>query len=116
MPNVKNYLAELFSGDDERAEAVVAKITALPAKQRAIVCTHLVAALESPRADQRWWATRALAALPDSQVAEPLLRCLRDEDVSVRQCAALGLRLHPDDSAVTALMMLLGTANRRAVS
>jgi hypothetical protein len=107
MPNVKNYLAELFSGDDERAEAAVAKITALPEEPRACARTHLVAALESPRADQRWWATRALAALPDAQVVELLLRSLRDDDASVRQCAALGLRLHPDDSTAHELVRLL---------
>ena len=107
MLNTDNYLAELFCGDDERAEAVVEEIAALPAGQQARLQSELEAALDSPERDRRWWATRALAALPVLEVSALMLRSLGDVDASVRQCAALGLRLHPDAEALPSLLSML---------
>jgi HEAT repeat protein len=102
----EGYLAELFSGDDNLAEAAVAKMIALPDAHPEVIGV-LEAELESPQVDRRWWAGRALAALPDSHAPSLLIRLLSDDDPSVRQCAALGLRLQPMEAAVAPLVALL---------
>ena len=94
MKAITGFLAELTCGNDERAEAVVERIVALPPAQVEELLEELQILLVSPEADIRWWATRALAALPDARVVSLLVKVLEDEDASVRQCAALGLRLH----------------------
>jgi len=102
-----NFLTELASGDDERAESAVAELAALPAALQDEAVAGLQAMLVFPEVDSRWWATRALAALSGAQVPALLLMAFADEDVSVRQCAALGLRLHPTPLAVPALIATL---------
>jgi HEAT repeat protein len=89
----------------------VATIAALPAEQRAAALAALEAALNSPKIDHRWWALRALAALPAEQVPGLLTGALQDVDASVRQCAALGLRLHPHPDAVPSLIERLQDAD-----
>lgn len=103
MEELKHLLGELFSGDDDRAEAVIAALAsqageALPALQP-------FAASSSP--DERWWALRALAAMQGPQVLGMLEAGLKDEDTGVRQCAALGLRLHPQAELTPVLIATL---------
>ena len=102
-----NYLTDLASGDDERAEAAVEGLAALPPAQWNEALDALQAMLTSPDIDTRWWAARALAAIPDAQVPALLLKAFADEEAGVRQCAALGLRLHPTELAVPALIAAL---------
>jgi HEAT repeat protein len=97
----------LFSGDDKLAEAAVAKIVSLPEEQRLEALDALAAELGSSQVDRRWWAARALAALPDPHAPALLIRSLGDGDPAVRQCAALGQCLRPQASAVPALVALL---------
>jgi HEAT repeat protein len=56
--------------------------------------------------DQRWWSLRVLAQSPHAQ-AEWLVPFLSDTAREVRQCAALGLAIKPDDSAVQPLVQAL---------
>lgn len=105
---VKSILIELTSGDDERAEAVVPQVASLG--ETAVV--SLLALLESPSSDHRWWATRALAVVDHSKVQDGLQCALGDDDPDVRQCAALGLRLHPSPSAIPALVNALHDTDR----
>jgi HEAT repeat protein len=104
---VEDYLAELFSGDDVRAEQAAVKISRLPAGERPASLAALEEALASPLAERRWWAARALAEIQDPLVPPLLAGLLSDEAAAVRQCAALGLRLQPDPQAVPALIQAL---------
>jgi len=101
------YLYELISGDDNRAEVAVANLAALPASQEGEILEALQKLLLSTEVDTRWWATRSLAAISNPLVSSLLVRALSDENASVRQCAALGLRLHPNAQAVAALVAAL---------
>jgi HEAT repeat protein len=92
---LEDHLAELTAGDDERAEAAVAALAALPQSQWEDVLTALGEMSNDTEADTRWWGVRALAAVPAPGALRLLIRALGDEDAAVRQCAALGLRLHP---------------------
>jgi HEAT repeat protein len=104
---LKDYLAQIRSGDDERAEAVAVGYGALPLSQVPDALAELSALLASPDANLRWWAVRALSQITDARVPSILLDALGDTDASVRQCAALGLRLHPEGNAVPSLVRAL---------
>lgn len=97
------YLLDLTSGDDQRAEAAALSMAALPAAQADEALVELRSLLASPEAEKRWWATRALAGVSDRRVVDLLLQALADGDAGVRQCAALGLRDHPEAKAIPAL-------------
>lgn len=100
---VPDLLSELISGEDERAEAAVAKMAAMGAQ----VLPALRELFASSEAEARWWAVRALAEIPDDQVVPILVHALDDADSSVRWCAALALRQHPTPNAIPALLRLL---------
>jgi HEAT repeat protein len=70
--------------------------------------------LESDQPDHRWWAVRALAAFDQPAAWDALARALRDIEPSVRQCAALGLRLRPTPSAIPMLITALNDEDRLA--
>lgn len=95
-------LNDLTSGNETRAEAAVSALIdlgeeALPA---------LLDLTRSPDSDQRWWGLRVLAQSPRSQ-AGWLAPFLNDPAREVRQCAALGLALKPDESALQPLVQAL---------
>jgi HEAT repeat protein len=96
-------LDELNSGDDARAEAAVSQLVRFG--EAAI--GPLIALLDSSIPDQRWWATRALAAHSTPEVWDGLQKALSDHIPSVRQCAALGLRQYPTPSVIPALINAL---------
>jgi HEAT repeat protein len=86
-------LNDLMSGEDSLAEAAAQRLFELPADEQLAAIGALQPSLSSPEVDRRWWATRALAELPVVQTQSLLVQALKDPDPSVRQCAALGLRL-----------------------
>ena len=104
---IQDTLSELTSGEDGRAEAAVAALARLADEAAGEVLAVLQSLLASPQADERWWAARALAGL--------LAAALGDADASVRQCAALGLRLHPDAPVIPALIAALDDPDALAV-
>jgi HEAT repeat protein len=108
VDDLQFMLNELISGDDARAEAVVPGL----AQMGAVVLDPLLAMLDSPGSDQRWWATRVLAALTQPEARDGLRRSLKDRDPAVRQCAALGLRQRPTQSAISALIDALHDPDR----
>ena len=106
--DIEPLVNELTSGDDEAAEAAAVKISvhgpgALPALQDLLV---------SPNPDTRWWAVRTVAEIRDPLVPPLLIEALNDADISVRQCAALGLRLQPYPQATPELVRALDANNR----
>ena len=104
MGLIGDFLAELTSGDDERAEASVEKIAALGENCADDPIDVLQELLSSPDSEIRWWGVRALASISDPRVASLLIQELADESAAVRQCAALGLRLHPTPQAIAGLL------------
>ena len=103
MESIENLIKELTSGDDERAEASVVKIAAF----RSDVLPALKKTISSADPDDRWWALRAAAEIPSPETSNLLVNALDDPAPSVRQCAALGLRLVPDQRAVPKLIASL---------
>ncbi len=94
--------------DDGRREEAALTVTKLGDD----ALPQLREVLQSADADQRWWASRTLAALGGSPGVSLLIATLSDPDPDVRVCAALGLgelaapeaafpltRLLADDSA-----------------
>jgi HEAT repeat protein len=110
---IQDLLAALASGDDAqpevaaRAEAAATGLSGLDPALQPQALAALQALLSTPQPDHRWWAARALAALPGPEITPLLLQALEDEDAPVRQCAALGLRQRPDPGAVAGLVLAL---------
>ena len=104
MDELEALLKDLFCGDDERAEAA-ANALAQFGKQAVDALAPLITA---PEIDVRWWTVRALAGIRDPRVGDLLCAALHDEDLSVRQCAALALSQQPVSSAADDLIGNLG--------
>ena len=102
---LSSLLAELTSGDDARALDAVQKIASL-GKETVPKLAELLS-VEEP--DTRWWATCALSEIDCSDVIPYLRQSLHDPDLSVRECAAAGLRLHPDPVLVPDLIATMKT-------
>jgi HEAT repeat protein len=106
VSTLEQLLDDLVSGDEARAEAAIPQLiemddAAIPA---------LLDLTKSSDVDLRWWALRALASTPRSGT-EMLVPFLNDAAPEVRQCAALGLALKSDASAVEPLVRALSDAD-----
>lgn len=95
-----DLLLELTSGDDERAEGAALRLAA----HGEAAIPALRSLLAAPQGETRWWAVRALAEIPGGWVAPWSIEALKDPDLAVRQCAALGISRQPDDQAVPVLV------------
>jgi HEAT repeat protein len=69
----------------------------------------------SPDVDSRWWALRVLASSPHC-LTEWLIPFLNDPAPEVRQCAALGLAVKPDESASQPLVDALSDEDSMVAS
>jgi HEAT repeat protein len=99
MTALENYIAELASCDDRRAEAVVVKLAALGGRALPALL-HLLHENDGSapqQVDRRWWALRAVAEIESPAARDALLQALADPDPRLRQCALVGLRLRPDE-------------------
>lgn len=108
MGSLEQSLADLTSGDDARAEAAVPALT--------IHGDEAVAALlkltRHSTIDERWWAVRAISAFETPAALSGLQRALNDPDPSVAQCAARGLRDHPDRTSIAVLVDAMQSKDR----
>lgn len=97
-------LADLFSGDDERAQQALERLTPEDGPV-------LRAALWDREPDRRIWSAAALARLPDDESLRALLTAAADPDSDVRAAVlhALGQRRAPE--AVTPLLFALSTSS-----
>jgi HEAT repeat protein len=100
---IQHLLEDLQSSDEERAERAVAALIevgsdAIPA---------LMDLSRSPDVDSRWWAIRTLAGSPLCQTEWLVPFLSNDPAPEVRQCAALGLAIRPDESAIQPLVQAL---------
>ena len=99
---LQDLIGELTSGSETRAEKAVSPLIDLG--EEAIPA--LLNLTRSPDVDHRWWALRVLAQSPHAK-AEWLVPFLRDPAREVRQCAALGLAIKPEQSAIESLVRAL---------
>ncbi|MCX6072396.1 MAG: HEAT repeat domain-containing protein, partial [Chloroflexi bacterium] len=104
MRELSGRIADLASGDDQRAEGARVALellgsAALPA---------LLRLAQSPSPDHRWWAMRCLSDHHHERADQVLIDGLHDPDPSVRQAAALALRDRPMATAIPRLVSLLG--------
>lgn len=106
MASLESLLEDLLSGDETRAEASIPALVELGAD----VIPPLLDLAREPDADTRWWALRVLALTSHSQAAW-LVPFLSDPAPEVRQCAALGLSLRPDENAAQPLVQALSDAD-----
>ena len=111
MATLESLLQDLISGDETRAEAAIPALIELDAD----AVPALLDLTKSPDLDARWWALRALAVTPNSQ-AGWLIPFLNDPAPEVRQCAALGLAVRPDESATQPLVHALSDQDSMAAS
>lgn len=102
MSTMDELLSDLTSGDDILAEAAMNKLVALGEK----IFPSMQKLLGSPDANHRWWALSVLAQIENADV-NWMLAALDDKSADVRQCAALGLSVHPDDKSVSTLVNAL---------
>jgi HEAT repeat protein len=116
MSAIETFIAELASGDDSRAEAVVNELASLG--ERALPALlgflHENDGSSPHQADRRWWALRAIAEIECPEARDVLLQALTDSDPRLRQCALLGLRLQPDERLLRQASALL--ADRDALT
>jgi len=102
VTSLQDLLNDLTSGDEIRAESAVSAL--IESGEEAIPA--LLELTQSNDADKRWWALRVLAQSPHSRT-EWLIPFLNDPAADVRQCAALGLSIKPDESAIEPLVRAL---------
>lgn len=103
MDDLSHWMAELRSGDDERAESAAQRLGEIGLA----ALTEVGQLLQSPLEDERWWAARALAEIPDPGAEDLLLKLLSDSEPAVRQAAALGLYRHHSGPGIPALVAAL---------
>jgi HEAT repeat protein len=102
VSSLQNLLDDLTSGNEARAENAVPVLIALGKE----ALPALLELTRSPEADHRWWGLRVLAQAPQVE-AQWLIPSLNDPAREVRQCAALGLAIKPDESAAQPLIRAL---------
>ncbi len=93
----------LTSGDNQKSECAAVELPVHGMK----ALNHLKELLASEEADQRWWATRALAGFKESEAGDMITNQLDDPDLSVRCCAALALSRHQHHASVGRLIAAL---------
>ena len=104
MADLAALLADLVSGDDERAEAAALALPGIGPD----ALTALQPLIHSRQVDARWWALRALAGWPPAEsVTHELVAALDDESSQVRQCAAIALASHPGPRVLERLIQAL---------
>ena len=102
VTTLQDLLNDLAGGDETRAEEAVSALIELAEEATPL----LLELTKSKDSDARWWALRVLAQSPHSR-SEWLLPFLNDPAVEVRQCAALGLSIKPDENAILPLVRAL---------
>ncbi len=108
MSEIDEFIQQLVSGEDEKAEAAALALAQFG--DRAI--TSLLELTRSSDSDWRWWALRAISQIPSPESKAALIQGLRDDDIHVRQCAALGLRHQPTFEAVPLLLEALASTDK----
>ena len=107
MADLQQLLEDLLSGDEARAEEAVVALIAMGQ----VAIPALLDLSRAEEADSRWWALRTLAQSPLAQTDWLIPFLLNDPSPEVRQCAALGLAIRPDERAIGPLVQALSDPN-----
>jgi hypothetical protein len=99
MTSLDDLTADLISEDEARAENAACELSKLGES----ILPSMEALLLSSIVDQRWWAIRTLAQMPEPPVSW-LIKALDDHSNEVREAAALALITHPSETAVPSLV------------
>jgi HEAT repeat protein len=102
VSSLQDFLTDLTSENETRAEEAVHSLINLG--EEAIPA--LLGLTRSSDVDDRWWGLRVLAQSPHAK-SEWLVPFLNDPAREVRQCAALGLAIKPEESATQPLVQAL---------
>jgi len=102
VTSLQELLNDLTGRDETRAEGAVSALIDLG--EEAIPA--LLDLTRSPDVDHRWWGLRVLAQSPHCK-AEWLVPFLSDPAREVRQCAALGLAIKPEEEVIQPLVQAL---------
>ncbi len=102
MTALQDLINDLASGNEARAEKAVPSLIDLGE----VAIPALMELTRSSNVDHRWWGLRILAQSPHCQ-ANWLVPFLNDPAREVRQCAALGLAIKPDENATQPLIQAL---------
>jgi HEAT repeat protein len=105
---LETLISELNSEDDARAARALSQIP----QYGEPALDFLLNLLDSSEPDERWWAIVALSGMDDPRAQKATIEALSDGDETVRQCAAAGLRQHPNPDAVPRLIAALGSEDR----
>lgn len=97
--------AELRGGNERLSQAAVVQIAALGES----VLSDLEEMLADSEEEGRWWAVRVLAEMDLPSSRDMIHSALDDEEESVRQCAVLALREHPQPETLSKLIEMLDT-------
>lgn len=107
MADLQKLIADLFCGEDARAEKAALQLPYYANEALPILLEKNC----SPDADVRWWAIRALALIPSPLAIQTFVEKLQDSEISVRQCAALALHQQPSFAAVPQLIETLSSSD-----
>jgi HEAT repeat protein len=102
VSSLQDFLTDLTSGNETRAEEAVYSLISLGEES----IPALLDLTRSSDVDHRWWGLRVLAQSSHAK-AEWLVPFLSDPAREVRQCAALGLAIKPEESATGPLIQAL---------
>lgn len=108
MGELETLISELNSQDDARAARAISQIP----QHGEPALNFLLNLLDSQESDERWWAVVALSSMDEPRAQEATIEALSDGDETVRQCAAAGLRQHPNPQAIPYLIAALGSEDR----
>jgi HEAT repeat protein len=108
MDYIQSLLQQLTCGDDSRAETAVQELAAYGPQ----VLPYLYELMSSDLVDARWWVVRALAEVKDPASPPLLIKALHDPEMTIRECAALGLRQQPDPAAIPDLIECIQSEDR----
>jgi len=112
VDTLQGLLNDLTSGDEVRAENAVIPLIELG--ENAI--SGLMDLTQSSSVDSRWWAVRTLAQSPLCRTEWLIPFLMNDSAPEVRQCAALGLAVKPDESATQPLVRALSDEDPMVVN
>jgi HEAT repeat protein len=109
---LERFLTAIAGGDDALAEQAAQELGLLPAENQFETIEALLGLLQTGESDMRWWAVRGLSAIQNERIPAILAEFLNDPSAAVRQAAALGLRLQPDEKQIPVLLSALENQDR----
>lgn len=103
----ERFLAAITCKNEDVAEATAQDFSLLPEAKQLEAIAQLREFIKHTDSEERWWAVRALSAIPSELVPPILTEMLNDPSAEVRQSAAMGLRNQPSPNSIPGLLKAL---------